>query len=82
MSVKMPVPAARLYLDSNMRTVARLDSDELVAWKTNLFTTEQAQAYAQAVRDEAPDKAADLVGGSSMTSRHAAAAIRALKEQP
>jgi len=68
---------------------------------SQLITTEQAEAYAKAVRDEAVkrarptyysdgyqdgwntalDKAADLVGGSSMTSRHAAASIRALKRE-
>lgn len=35
----------------------------------------------QAGWNSATDKAADLVGGSSMTSRHAAAAIRALKDK-
>jgi len=103
MSVKMPEPVAYLVDWPDEIELGLYFSEEKndSARSRPLITTEQAEAYAQAVRDEAEklsrakhygngyqdgwnsalDKAADLVGGSSMTSRHAAAAIRALKEQ-
>jgi len=90
MSVKMPEPVAWI---STVQCIGAKDYGKDHYGKlpvqslqqgyyshTPLITIEQAEAYAQAVRDEALDKAADLVGGSSMTSRHAAAAIRALEE--
>lgn len=79
MSAKMPEPITADEIRFGMR---RIDADQ------QYIEVEQAEAYAQAVRDEALEEAARLLESDGTEEfrlcsiERMAAAIRALKEQP
>jgi len=91
-NVKMPEPVTADEIRFGMR---RIDADQQYieveqaeayakAVRDEAVKRARPTYYSDGYQDgwnTALDKAADLVGGSSMTSRHAAASIRALKRE-